>query len=65
MVNNLTFQILKMGIAGEMKRAFPNATMWLGPQEWKPSYMDTWNTLIDSAEVKAWLDGLIYGKHLL
>lgn len=22
---------------GEMKRAFPNATMWIGPQEWKPS----------------------------
>lgn len=49
--------------AQAMRRKFPRARLWLGPQEWSPSEMEEWWELADNRSVSACLDGLVYGPH--
>lgn len=44
--------------ATDLKKSFPAASLWIGPQEWSISEMRDWNSRITSAD---WLDGLVYG----
>lgn len=49
--------------AQAMRHKFPNARLWLGPQEWSPSEMEQWWKVANNRNASACLDGLVYGPH--
>ena len=46
-----------------MRHKFPDARLWLGPQEWSPSEMEEWWQLAHNKSASGCLDGLVYGPH--
>jgi hypothetical protein len=54
-------------LAAAVRLKFPAAAVWVGPQEWSPSEMGDWRTLVGQPGVASWdggwLDGVVYGPH--
>ena len=49
-------ELLQVGelFNADLKRTFPNSTLWMGPQEWSPTELEDWNAAIKTV---SWLDG--------
>jgi len=50
-------------LSATAKQWFPHVQIWLGPQEWAPSEMEQWQTLVAQPGNTALLAGVVYGPH--